>query len=231
VTGRARLILLTAALGCSNLTDIGDGVVALEVRAPQNPTLEVSDTLRLHARALNRQGDSVAAAIGWRSIDATVTVDAAGLVTGQSPGPARVQAVVGSLSSEPVSVAVVARPDSIVLIGPDTSTVPAGAPASAPLVAELTTNLPPGPVQGRSLIYTLVVPPFASPASATVLFSNGALADTVTTGADGEPVVPVSLARVTGVTAPDSAIVEVSATRAHGTPVPGSGQRFIVRYQ
>jgi hypothetical protein len=41
----------------------------------------------------------------------------------------------------------------------------------------------------------------------------------------------MTLARVTGKTSPDSAIVEVRATRHRNTqPVPGSGQRWIVRF-
>jgi len=64
VIARARLLLLTAALGCSNLTDTGGGVVALEVRAPAVTSIEVGDTVRLSARALDKQGDSVATEIG-----------------------------------------------------------------------------------------------------------------------------------------------------------------------
>jgi hypothetical protein len=41
----------------------------------------------------------------------------------------------------------------------------------------------------------------------------------------------VTVNRVSGRTAPDSAIVTVSATTATGSVVPGSGQRFIVRFQ
>ncbi len=51
------------------------------------------------------------------------------------------------------------------------------------------------------------------------------------TGADGTPSPPVTLDRVAGQTAPDSAIVTVAATTATGAAVPGSGQRFIVHFQ
>jgi hypothetical protein len=227
---RARLLLLTAALGCSNLTDTGGGVVALELRAPAVTSIEVGDTVRLSARALDKQGDSVATEISWRSVDTTLVVDGAGLVTGHAPGIGRVQAVVGSLSSDPVALTVTARADSVVLIGPDTSSVQPGDPASVPLAAQLTTTTPPGPLQGGTLVYTIIEPVFASAADRTVEFPSGALADTVTTGADGQPVIPVSISRVPGVTSPDSAIVAVSASRAHGVPVPGSGQQFIVRF-
>jgi hypothetical protein len=39
------------------------------------------------------------------------------------------------------------------------------------------------------------------------------------------------LIRVVGQTAPDTAIVQVRANRTRGTPVPGSGQRFIILFQ
>ena len=72
---------------------------------------------------------------------------------------------------------------------------------------------------------------FATPADATVAFGNGAVVDTAVTGATGEPLNAIALSRVTGKVSPDSAIVEIRATRHQGTaPVPGSGQRWIVRF-
>jgi len=52
-----------------------------------------------------------------------------------------------------------------------------------------------------------------------------------TTGTDGSPATAVTLNRVTGQSSPDSAIVTVAAATATGAIVPGSGQRFIVRFQ
>ena len=72
---------------------------------------------------------------------------------------------------------------------------------------------------------------FATPADATVAFGNGAVADTAVTDVSGEPLTAIALSRVTGKISPDSAIVEIRATRHQGTePVPGSGQRWIVRF-
>ena len=67
-------LLVVAALGCSNITDTGSGVVALEVKVPSRLELEVGDTIQLSARALDRNGDSVAAEITWLSPDTTVGV-------------------------------------------------------------------------------------------------------------------------------------------------------------
>ena len=53
---------------------------------------------------------------------------------------------------------------------------------------------------------------------------------TATTGSDGT-VTNIVLSRVAGTPPPDTAIVEVRATRSAGAIVPGSGQRFIVVFQ
>ncbi len=63
--------------------------------------------LQLEARALDRDGNPVAEPISWRTPDATLTVDATGLVTGVAAGPGRVQAFAGSLSSAPISLTII----------------------------------------------------------------------------------------------------------------------------
>jgi hypothetical protein len=63
-----------------------------------------------------------------------------------------------------------------------------------------------------------------------VTLSTAAVADTFLTAADGT-VSTVTVAPVAGTTPPDSVIVEVRAARTRGAVVPGSGQRFIVRFQ
>ena len=100
MTRWAALIASGLALGCSDLTEVANAVVALEITQPALTEVEVGGTLQLTARALNKDGDPVTTApIGWRTADATVTVNDQGLVTGVAPGPGRVQAFVGSLSS------------------------------------------------------------------------------------------------------------------------------------
>jgi hypothetical protein len=64
-----------------------------------------------------------------------------------------------------------------------------------------------------------------------VQLSNVALVDTVTTDVNGTPSTPVTVGRVAGTTSPDSAVVEVRAVRRRGAQVPGSGQRFVVRFK
>ena len=214
--------------GCSNLAEGAGGVVGLEIEAPSLKTIEVGETLQLTAVALDKDGNPVATPIDWRAPDATLTVDAAtGVITGVSPGSGRVQAFVGSLSSELVAFTVIARADTLVLTGDSVITVPAGVTASAPLLVQLQSFSPAGPVPSRPVIYVVTSPPDVGPH--TVELPNAALTDTVLTGTDGA-VSSVTLNRVNGTTQPATAIVEVRAFRTQGEAVPGSGQRFTVNF-
>jgi uncharacterized protein YjdB len=96
------------ALGCSDLTEGAGGVVALEITAPTVSTIEVGQSLQLSARAVDKNDNTVAAPITWVAADPTLSVDAAGLITGVSPGTGRVQALTGSLASPVLSFTVTA---------------------------------------------------------------------------------------------------------------------------
>jgi hypothetical protein len=216
-------LALALAAGCSNLNEVSGGVVA------SPPIIEVNESLQLSARALNKDGDSVGAPIVWSVGDTTVTVDAAtGVLTGVAPGPGRVQARVESLTSGLFTFTVLAPADTIVITGDSVITVATDALVSPPLAVQVFSFRPPGPVEGRSVIYTLTSPDPATTTSA-VAFSNGVSQDTATTAADGT-ITTVTLGRIAGLTAPDTAIVTVRATRTRGATVPGSGQRFLVLF-
>ena len=215
-------------LACSNLTEGAGGVVELDIVTPTLTTIEVGESVQLSARALNRDGQAIDAPITWRTGDASLTVSETGVVTGAAPGTGQVQAFAGSLPSALVSFTVVGRPDTLILVGDSIVTVAPEATASVPLVVELQSLSPPGPVASSPVIYAVTSPPDVGPH--TVELPGSVLIDTVSTGTDGT-VQTVTLNRVTGVTAPDSAIVEVRAFRLRGAEVPGSGQRFIVRFQ
>ncbi|MGH7509243.1 MAG: Ig-like domain-containing protein [Gemmatimonadales bacterium] len=220
---------LVSGLACSDLTEGAGGVVELEIRTPAFTTIEVGEALQLSARALDRDGNSVDVPISWQTPDATVTVDpATGVITGVAPGTGRVQALAGSLASPLVSFTVIARADTLILIGDSILTVAPEATVSAPLVTQLQSFSPAGPLPSRPVVYAVTSPPDVGPHS--VELPGGVLADTVDTDLDGT-VQGVTLSRVSGVATPDSAIVEVRAYRTRGTEVPGSGQRFIVRFQ
>jgi len=236
VRPRAYLCLTAVLLACSNITE-SNGVISLEVLAPVSPSVEVGDTLHLTARALDRDGNEVASApIVWRTPDTTVAVDSTlGIVTGLvGPGTGRIQAQVGNLASNFVTVSVTARPDTLVVVGLDTLRIATGEITSAPLETQLNTisGSDTTAVTGGTIIYDIIEPVFPTPADRTVELPGGVVLDTVTTGSDGMPSPAVTVSRVAGVAQPDSAIVEVRAFRTRGTvPVPGSGQRFIVRIE
>ena len=228
---KAPLALLAAALfGCSGLDEGEAGVVGIEVRSPAPDTLEVGESIQLSARPLNKDGDSVGTPVTWISVDPTATVDAVtGVLTGVSAGGARVQATVGALGSELITIAVILPADTLVLTSDSIVTLPAGTVTSTPLTARLDHFDPAGPVAlaGRGVIYALTSPDPAA-GTPTVLLQGGVVADTLPTASDGNA--STTLVVVAGSTPPDSAIVTVRAERTRGATVPGSGQRFIIRF-
>jgi hypothetical protein len=227
----SRWIVLLAAiggLGCSGLTEGAGGVVGLEISTPTFTTIEVGEMLQLSAQALDKDGNPVSQPITWRASDTTLAVDQTGLITGVSPGPGGVQAFAGSLPSPLVSFTVIARADTLILVGDSIVIVAPGVAASTPLVTQLQSFSPAGPLASRPVVYTITSPPDVGPHS--VELPGQVLADTFTTGSDGTVQAAV-LNRVAGVPSPDSAIVEVRAFGTRGALVLGSGQRFIVRFQ
>ena len=229
----ARVLLALLLVGCSNLDELGDGVIALEILPPNPPIIEFGDTATFGARALDENGDSVAADIRWVTPDTTLTIvdTAAGIIVGKHPAVAgRVQAQFGNLQSGFTTLTVEARADTIIVPGPVEDTVSADESASVALVSRVESFNPAGPLSGRSLIYEIVQPVFADPAARTVELSGGGLVDTVLTGADGAPTTPAAVQRVTGATPPASVTVQVRAVQRRGTPVPGSGQAFTVLF-
>ena len=131
-------LVLGLVLGCSNLDEGEAGVVALEVSAPSPDTLEVGETVQLAARALDRDGNAVNAAISWQSVDTTANIDpTTGVVTALFPGTARVQARVGSLSSGLITLTVQAPADTLIIAGDSVLTVATDVPASPAMVVRL----------------------------------------------------------------------------------------------
>jgi hypothetical protein len=214
--------------GCSDLTEGAGGVVELEVRVPAVTSIEVGEGLQLTALALDRDGNPVDVPISWRTSDASLTVDDTGFVTGVAPGPGHVQAFAGTLSSGRLPLTVIARADTLAIVGDSVVIVAPEAAASAPLVVQLLSFAQPDPLPSRPVIYT-VVSPDEVPVR-TVELAGGVLVDTVSTGTTGLNQT-VTLNRVAGVASPDTAIVQVRSYRNSGADVPGSGQRFIVLFQ
>lgn len=228
IRGRGALLLLPL-LACSDLTG-SSGVVALELRLPAAPAVEPGDTVQLRARALDADGDSVAATILWLTPDASLVLDPTGLVTtNQTSGTGRVQAQVGSLRSDLALLTIRRRSDTLALTGALADTVAASDSASAPLVAAIQSLTPDtAGIGGSSILYEVVD---TTAAKGNVRFAGGQLSLRATTGGNGGPLTPVTLRRVPGGTPPTQVDVRVSATRPSGALVPGSGQTISVIFE
>jgi len=106
---RRWLPLAALLAGCSALPTQGNGVVALQIDLPTSSiVLFQGDTITLRARALNLQGDSVAANIVWATNDTLLIAldDSTGRIIALSDtGIAHVQASVGTLRSDVIPIA------------------------------------------------------------------------------------------------------------------------------
>ena len=224
------VVLSTALLGCSNLSGTRGGVVALELRLQTPPVVEQFDTLVLVARALDADGNEVAADIVWSSPDVILIVDSTGSVTtDSSSGTGRVQARTGSLLSDLTLLEIHRRSDTVALTAPTTLTVPASDSASAAMVAAIQSLVPDTVgISNARLLYEVVE---TADATGKLRFQGGGLSLRAATGLTGQPVTPVTLRKVPGTTPPATVTVRVSAVRPSGIAVPGSGQVFTVNFQ
>lgn len=227
------LMLLTTA--CSDLSTDSNIPIMLEIRAPAavgggNPLVEIADTFQLTARALNQDGDSVAAVLAWRTADtALVSVDpVTGLISGKKVGTARIQVSSGTLTSDLVSFSVVPAAESLQIVPPDSARVLVTDTASAALIAELDTLNPTGPLATRAIIYELTTI-FGQPGD-TASLGGGVMLRSVATSTLGQPTIPIYVRPIPGLPRPDSVLVEITALRPSGASIPGSGQLFIVRF-
>lgn len=218
------LLAALAVAGCSSLGESGSAV-AIEVITPSPAVVEVGDTITLHARVLDQQGDSLAGAtIRWRTVSVNISLDSVtGRLSGDSGTTAQVQAVSGSLVSSPVTFTVRPRSDTVI-VAVDSILVPVTDTASAALAPKVADSLGTG-LQSRRVAITIVAP---SPAGARL--TGDVVSDTVTTGVDGLPF-PAIWVRRAGVTSGDSVIVQVQVKRPSGAIVPGSGQVIRVFFQ
>jgi hypothetical protein len=229
---------LLAALGlaaaCSSITETPGGVGSIQVFTPYPPEVEVGQTIKLRAVALSGSGDSLTTVpIYWRRLDTTIAVDSVqGLLTGLIGGQkGRVIARAIDLYSKTDTFTVLARVDTVIRVASDTQTVAAGGTTSTELTVRLEGGIPPVPAAGRRVVYTVILPVFASADDRSVEFSNSALQITATTGTSGTPSPSVKLRLVAGRAPPDSAVVSVTVPRPGGTETaPGSGQVFVIRF-
>jgi hypothetical protein len=212
------------ALACSKIT-ASDQVVALDILLPDSGHIELGDTLRPLGRALNAQGDSVAAQIFWASLDTTIRVldSATGATVGKTVGTGLLQARAGSLRSNPQNVFVASRLDSVVAAGPlrDTVTVSAPDTLSDSLMVKVFAADSESPA-GRAVVYTAAIFPASV---STVKFVRGGTVFTDATGLAFEQL------KLSPGTVPDSVVVTAAVRRFNGTPIPGSPVTFVVVFR
>jgi hypothetical protein len=212
---------------CKINTDVNQPV-AIEIILPDSGRVEVSDTFRPSGRALNGFGDSVAAPLFWTSFDTTLEVldSTTGVSIGRAQGSARLQARAGELPSNPQTVSVLARLDSMAAADNTRDTLdvtPTDSTAdslSAPL--KIQTFAFGGIASGRPVIYAFTTYPDSGPV-VTLLPK-----DTVTTASDGTASVQLRLHKGT---VPDSVVVTATMRKFHGDSLPGSPVTFVVEFR
>lgn len=236
---RAGTALLLAALlaGCGSLQPNDAGVSTLEVRPPACDGVELGTTIDLQARTFNQRGDSVDAAVWWRTPDpAVLEVDSAtGRTTGRAVSDtARVQALVGAsdpLISDFIRLVVTPLADTLARSSADRVTVATGVTSSPALLVTISRKNPATPVKSFPLVYRVVEPVFAGADDRTVEFPGGKLRLLTCSGPSGVPTAATQLNRRANQLQPDSAIVEVTAQHPDGSAVPGSGWRFTILFE
>ncbi len=225
------MVLVVAAavsgtvVACSKIT-ASDQVVALDILLPDSGHIELGDTLRPLGRALNSRGDSIAAQIFWASLDTgTIVVldSTTGVTVGKVVGNGRVQARVGPLRSNPQTVVVAARLDSVRAAGPVRDTVTVSTPDSlSDTLFVRVFAVDSEPPAGRQVVYAATTYPASGP---TVRFVRGG---TVTTDGTG---LAFEQSRLSPGTLPDSVVVTATVKRFTGTNIPGSPVTFVVEFR
>jgi hypothetical protein len=213
--------------GCSSLSPDFNQVVAIDVALPFGGTVELGDTIVPSARALDGRGDSVAATIYWTALDTTdITLldSTTGATLGKAAGAgAGIEARVGNLHSNPITITVLAAPDTVFAAGPTRDSVSVGTKRdslSDTLKVEVadtnggtTTGL-----SGRKVAVHITYP---TDTTAFTLVPG----DTVLTDANGIAALRIKLKNRT---LPDSVVVSATARHVRGATIPGSPITFTV---
>jgi len=218
------LLTLAAVFACKINTDL-DQPVAIDIVLPDSGRVEVTDTFRPRARALNGIGDSVQAELSWASLDTAVLAvldSTTGVSISKTIGSARLEARTGNLFSNPQTVTVLTRLDSIRVLGAARNTVFAADSLSDSLQVQafaLGGAIP----ASRRVVFTKTTFP-ASDSMVTLVPK-----DTVFTNpSTGVAVVQVRLG--TG-PVPDSVVVTATMQHVNRTPVQGSPLTFVVEFR
>ena len=221
------MVTLALVLACKINTDVSQPV-AIEIRLPDSGRVELTETFRPTARALNGIGDSVQAAFVWASLDTAILAvldSMTGVSRSKTLGTARLQARTGNLISNPQSVTVLPYLDSIRVLGVARDTVfvtPAADSLSDSLVVQAYGGGGAIPAN-RRVIFTPNTFPASAPA-ATLLPQD----TIVTNPSSGVAAVQV---RLRSGTVPDSVVVTVIMLHLDSTAVSGSPLTFVVEFR
>jgi len=205
--------------------------VAIEIVLPDSGRVEVTDTFRPRGRALNGLGDSVHAQLYWSSLDTAVMVvldSTTGVSISKTVNPARLQARAGTLFSNPQTVNVLAKPDSVRATGVTRDTIKL-TPDSTELLDSLSAPLQVevfalgGVAQNRPVLYAVTTFPATGPV--VTLLPN----DTVLTTAGTSTAFATVRLRLRPGSRPDSVVVTATMKHLNGTAIPGS-PTFVVEF-
>lgn len=189
---------------------------------PDSGRVEITDTYLPRGRALNAVGDSVAADIYWSSLDTAIIAvldSTTGVSLAKAVGAGRLQARVGALRSEPQTVVILTRLDSLVVTGATRDTVSVVDSLSDSLqVRAFATPVAPA---NRRVVYAATTFPASGPAVTFVPH------DSVLTSSTG---VAFTRLRLLGGAIPDSVVVTATMRRPDGTAIPGSPVTFVVEF-
>ncbi|HEX4601939.1 MAG TPA: hypothetical protein VH116_11150 [Gemmatimonadales bacterium] len=232
---------MTVALACGKLGPDLSPVIAIATVVPDS--LEEDDRLVPQAMALDGAGNVVpGVTISWMSLDTVLGVILPDTVVVRKPGLAgRLQAAVGTLLSNPLTIQTFVAADTLFSIGRKADTVSlAATPDSLShvftvMVADtVVTGSGPDsfvPLRSRPVVFTLVhqtagdsVTLIATDTTAHVRVA----ADTIASDSSGLATVRV---RFLGGPLPDTALVTASTTRARGAPAPGSPDTLVVTFR
>ena len=224
------MLALAAVFACKLNTD-ADQPVAVEIVLPDSGRVELTDTFRPSGRALNGFGDSVAAPLFWSSLDTAIIAvldSTTGVTLPESVGVGRLQVRTGRLFSNPQSVNVLARPDSILATGATRDTVKLTPDStevldsiSAPLQVEVFAFG--GVAVGRPVMFAATTFPASGPVVTLVP------RDTVLTTRGVSTALATVRLRLRPGPRPDSVVVTATMQRLHGTIVPGN-PTFVVEF-
>jgi hypothetical protein len=197
---------------------------------PDSGRVEITDTYRPRGRALNGVGDSVAAQLYWSSLDTAIIAvldSATGVSLAKALGSGRLQARAGALPSNPQTVSVFAKLDSLRAGNATRDTVFVTPVPLDTLADSLSDSLtvqafahPSDPVSRRVVYVATTYPPSDS---TVTLLPN----DSVLTNSAG---VAVARVRFLKGPVPDSVVVTATMKRFDGTVIPDS-VTFVVEFR